>query len=74
MEIEQFFSQAQQRAATLPSKAQTVVLERVSLARKLIGNQDPLDLLREWKAPAEIYQPLYADSADTVRQRTRSKL
>lgn len=74
MEIEQFFSQAEQRAATLPSKAQTNVLERVSLARNLIGHQDPLDLLREWKAPAEIYQPLYADSADTVRQRTRSKL
>jgi hypothetical protein len=74
MEIEQFFSQAEQRAATLPSDARTKVLERVRLAQKLIGHQDPLDLLREWKAPAEIYKPLYADSADIVQQRTRRNL
>ena len=74
MEIERFFSQAEQRAATLPSDARTNVLERVRLARKLIGNQDPLDLLLEWKAPAEIYKPLYADSANTVQQQARSGL
>ncbi|MBB4836986.1 hypothetical protein HNP52_000037 [Sphingomonas kyeonggiensis] len=65
MEIERFFSSAEDQASRLSGDEKALVLERLGLARALLGSQDPLDFLRGWKSPAELYRPQYPDASAT---------
>jgi hypothetical protein len=59
MEVERFFADAERRASDLAEGERAVVLERLALARTLLGSQDPLDFLRQWRAPGELYRSPY---------------
>jgi len=56
--IEQFFKSAKERATSLPEEQKAQLLERLQLARGLVGTQDPLEFVRSWRAPNERYVPL----------------
>lgn len=70
MEIEQFFSQATQRAIELADDSKYKILERLRLARDMIGSQNPLDFLEDWKAPTELYRPRYGGFSDAETHQT----
>jgi hypothetical protein len=59
MGVEQFLVEAETRAAALPEAERERALERLALARDLLGSQDPLDYLLAWKSPTERYRPAY---------------
>ncbi|MGY3576807.1 hypothetical protein [Bradyrhizobium sp. USDA 4504] len=62
MTVERFLTGVEQRVADLPETERSAVLERLNLARKFLGTQDPLDFLRSWKTPEERYQRVYSDN------------
>ena len=51
--IEQFFRDAERRAAGLSDDEQIRLLEKLKLARKMIGSADALDRFMAWRAPDE---------------------
>jgi hypothetical protein len=51
--IEQFFQDAEQRAAKLSDNQRLKTLERLKLARELVGSVDALDRFMRWKSPDE---------------------
>ncbi|MDB5801748.1 MAG: hypothetical protein JWL63_2687 [Rhodocyclales bacterium] len=56
--FESFFQGVQHHALEHPSKEGEEVLERLKIARALIGSLDPLELFQKWKAPRDRYTPL----------------
>lgn len=64
MSTEQFFRDTESHAANLEPKELTRVLERLKLAREMIGSIDTLDYFRRWRTSDERlevgqYQLLY---------------
>jgi hypothetical protein len=51
--IEQFFTEAEKRASDLGESERLKLLERLRLARELIGSVDALDHFLVWKSPEE---------------------
>jgi hypothetical protein len=51
--IEQFFRDAEQRAAGLSDAEKLRLLERLKLAREMVGSVDALDRFMTWRAPDE---------------------
>lgn len=51
--IELFFQDAERRAAGLEESERVRVLERLKLARGMIGSADAMDHFMEWKSPEE---------------------
>lgn len=51
--IAAYFVEAEREAEQLEAEERERLLERISLARELLGNRKPLELLLQWKAPAE---------------------
>lgn len=51
--IEQFFRDAESRAASLEPEEQAHVVERLKLAREMIGSIDALNYFRQWRTPTE---------------------
>ncbi len=51
--IDAYLEEAERAAQLLAGEESQRILERISLARDLLGANDPLDLLRLWKAPHE---------------------
>jgi hypothetical protein len=51
--IEEFFADAERRAADLNDDEKGIILERLKLAREMVGGTDALEWLRSWKAPNE---------------------
>lgn len=51
--IEQFFTEAERRAAGLEEGERLKLLERLRHARELIGSVDALDHFLVWKSPDE---------------------
>jgi hypothetical protein len=51
--IEQFFVEAERRAATLDAEERLRLLDRLKQARELIGSIDALDHFLDWKSPDE---------------------
>ena len=51
--VEAFFEDAQRRAAELDDRDSNAVLDRLKLARDLLGSVDALRRFRSWKAPEE---------------------
>jgi hypothetical protein len=62
MDIERFLAGVEKSASGLSDDERKPVLDRLALARSFLGTQDPLDFLRGWKTPAELYSPRYPDS------------
>jgi hypothetical protein len=58
MSIEQFLKSVEERAITLPEVQRGQVLDRLQLARELIGTQNPLEFFSSWKTPGERYMLL----------------
>jgi len=52
-QIEQFFRDAEQQAASLGDEEKVRLLERLRLARELVGSIDALDHFLKWKSPEE---------------------
>jgi hypothetical protein len=59
--IERFLAGVEQEIAKLPEAEKPPVLERLRLAREFLGNQNPFDFFRSWKAPEERYRPIYLE-------------
>jgi hypothetical protein len=53
--IEMFFEQVTETAENLSVDERESILERVNEARALIGNNDALERLRQWRTPRERY-------------------
>jgi len=51
--VEEFFADIEQRAENLNGDEKEIVLERLKLARKMVGDIDALRRFRSWKAPDE---------------------
>lgn len=51
--IEEFFEDIQRRATNLPEEEKTKLLERLKLAREIIGGVDALERFRVWRSPDE---------------------
>lgn len=51
--LEQFFADAEQRAAELGDEEKRMLQERLKLAREMIGGTDALQWFRSWKTPDE---------------------
>lgn len=51
--IEQFFRDAEQKAANLSDSEKLKILERLKLAREMIGGIDALDHFMAWESPSE---------------------
>ncbi len=51
--IEEFFADAERRAMELSEDEKEIVLERLKLAREMVGGTDALEWLRTWRAPDE---------------------
>ncbi len=54
--IEQFFSEAEKRAQELNDDEKHAMLERLRLARELIGSTDALDHFLDWESPDERFK------------------
>lgn len=57
--VERFLSGVEERAPGLPQGEQAPVMERLKLARELLGSQDPFDFFLSWRSPGERYLPKY---------------
>lgn len=55
--VERFLSAVEARAAQASETERDGLLERVRLARAFLGTQDPLDFIRSWRTPSELYRP-----------------
>lgn len=62
MATEQFFAGIERHLAAADGELDNQLEERLRLARSFIGTVDPVDFFRSWKAPAERYQPKYAEN------------
>lgn len=51
--IAAYFAEAERAAQQLAADDRARLLERIKLARQLLGERKPLDLLMQWKAPSE---------------------
>lgn len=61
--IEQFFEDAAKRAAaTSAEEDRSLLLDRIALARDLIGKSDALEHLRTWRSPAELLRAAGVDA------------
>lgn len=62
--VEQFFTGVEARATMLEGDERDRLLQRLALARKFLGSQDPLDFFRAWRLPMERYQPRYSGAVE----------
>ena len=62
VDIERFLAGVEKQAGELPDTEQSQVKERLQLARRFLGTQDPLAFFLSWKTPVERYSPLYPDA------------
>ena len=65
MAIEQFLTGVEARSSQLAASEEEV-LTRLQLARELLGTHDPLDFIRQWKAPSERYRPRYGPDGEEL--------
>ena len=53
MRVEAFFRDAESKAEALGDEERSAIIDRLKLARQLIGGVDALERFRAWKAPEE---------------------
>lgn len=59
MFVERFFDEAGRRLENVVAEHRAKLRERLALARAMLGALDPLDFLKEWRAPVERYTSKY---------------
>lgn len=59
--VERFFSDVEDRLVNAAGEQRQFLEERVNLARQMIGSIDPLEFLKNWRAPGDRYQSKYDD-------------
>lgn len=64
--IEQFLIGVEARSSQLAGSEKEEMLARLELARELLGTHDPLDFIRQWKAPFERYRPRYGPNGEEL--------
>jgi hypothetical protein len=57
--IQHFFREAEEHAALAENERRTRIMQRLALAKSMLGLSDPLDYLEEWLAPEERYKSKY---------------
>ncbi|ESY01399.1 hypothetical protein [Mesorhizobium sp. LNJC405B00] len=60
MSVERFFQDAERRIEDVESQRRVQLMERLALARTMLGTMDPLDYLEGWLAPEERYKSKYS--------------
>lgn len=60
MSIQRFFQDAERRIEDVESQRRAQLMERLALARAMLGTMDPLDYLEGWRAPEERYKSKYS--------------
>ncbi|WP_421407338.1 hypothetical protein [Agrobacterium tumefaciens] len=61
MIVERFFNDVEDRLVEAADEQRQSLEERVKLARQMIGSIDPLEFLKNWRAPGDTYQPKYGE-------------
>lgn len=59
LSVERFFEEATRRLESVGEERRAEIQNRLTLARTTLGTLDPLDFLREWRAPEEQYKSKY---------------
>jgi len=59
MVVERFFTDVEDRLAEVADEQRQFLEERVKLARQMMGSIDPLEFVRNWRAPDDRYQSKY---------------
>lgn len=62
MVVERFFQDVEVRLTNAGDEQRRVLAERVTLARQMMGNIDPLELLQTWRAPEDRYRSRFDDA------------
>ena len=57
--VQRFFDEAEKRAGLVGEDRHARIMQRLVLARAMLGPSDPLDYLEEWLAPEERYKSKY---------------
>lgn len=60
MSVERFFQDAERRIEHVDSGRRAQLMERLALARAMLGTMDPLDYLESWLGPEERYKSKYS--------------
>jgi len=68
MAVEHFLHELATAIQRASEPERSHLMERLRLAQEFVGTADALDFLRGWKAPIEIYQPIYPseESSETT--------
>lgn len=61
MVVERFFNDVENRLAETADEQRQFLQERVKLARGMMGSIDPLEFIKNWRAPGERYQSKYGE-------------
>ncbi len=64
LRISEFLNGLESKIAGLPEAEKQALEARISLARELLGNDDPMNYFLSWKTPNEIYRPLFPEEAE----------
>lgn len=62
MVVERFFQGIETRLTNAGEEQRRVLAERVTLARQMMGNIDPLEFLQNWRAPDDRYRSKFDDA------------
>lgn len=57
--VQRFFDEVEERASLVGEERHARIMQRLALARAMLGPSDPLDYLEEWSAPEERYKSKY---------------
>jgi len=69
--IERFFQEVEARLETVDGSRRTMLQERLTLARSMIGMPDPLEFLESWVAPEERYRSRYLEGNNGEENRNK---
>ncbi len=61
MIVERFFNDVEDRLVEAAEEQRQFLEERVKLARRMMGSIDPLEFLKNWRAPGDRYQSKYGE-------------
>ena len=62
--IQRFFSEAKQHTSSLGEEEKSHILDRLKLARELVGSNDVVEIISSWKTPEEVFEENKRNSFD----------
>ncbi len=54
--VQRFFSEAEERAGQVDGERRARLMQRLALAKSILGTSDPLDYLDGWQAPEDVFR------------------